>query len=258
MGALHFSNKRVLLDVGGRHFSTTLETLMSVPGSYFHQLFSAKIPEDMMTFDGRVFIDRSGVHFRHVLNFLRAPGKFVLRVKSKEDLEDLREETIFYGIEGKVFENSVFVPDKLEWLDEKKIKVSQFSTEHSSSYAASNVLNYGLTYWLSLPGTVTDQWLVFDFGVEAYISKISIKVDNFQCSVKDFSVQQSEGDECKEWVTLKEFQAICGNTCTTDQNFEGFEFRGRYMRLFCKNNWGPGGGNFILITNVKFYGALIV
>jgi len=59
-------------------------------------------------------------------------------------------------------------------------------------------------------------------------------------------------------MTLKEFQAICGNTCTTDQNFEGFEFRGRYMRLFCKNNWGPGGGNFILITNVKFYGALVI
>jgi len=29
------------------------------------------------------------------------------------------------------------------------------------------------------------------------------------------------------------------------------------MRMFFKNNWGPGGGNFILITNIKFFGALI-
>jgi len=152
----------------------------------------------MMTDDGRVFLDRNGTHFRHVLNFLRSPGKFVLRLKIRQELEDLREETRFYGIENLVFENSLFVPETLNWLDETKIKVSQFSTEHSSTYAASNVLNYGVTYWLSLPGTVTDQWLVFDFGVEAFISKIAIKVDNFQCSVKDFSVQQSEGDECLE------------------------------------------------------------
>jgi len=150
-----------------------------------------------------------------------------------------------------------FIPDKLDWLDEKKIVLKEFSSEHSDSYRANNVLDYTRTYWLSTPGLTTDQWLVFDFVKEAFITKISVKVDNYECSVKDFQLQYCEGDDCKSWVTMKDFQAKCGNQNTSEQFFEGFEFRGRYMRMFCKNNWGPGGGNFILITNIKFYGALI-
>jgi len=120
-----------------------------------------------------------------------------------------------------------------------------------------NVLEYSRTYWLSQPGTITDQWLIFDFTKEAYLSKISVKVDSYECTVKDFNIQYSEGDDLQNWVVVKEFQAKVGNQCTEEQFFDGFEFRGRYMKLFCKNNWGPGGGNFILITNIKFYGALV-
>jgi len=39
--------------------------------------------------------------------------------------------------------------------------------------------------------------------------------------------------------------------------FTELEFRGRYLRLYSKNNWGPGGGSYILITNVKFFGAAL-
>jgi len=209
----------------------------------------------MMSSEGRVFLDRDGVLFRYILNCLREPNIFSLKLKGKQELEDLRVEAQFYGIEELVFTHVIVVPDNLNWIEESKIVLKEYSTQHSESYPAKNVLNYSTTYWLSLPGTITDQWLVFDFTKEIFISKISVKVDNYECTVKDFSIQYSEGDDAISWETLKDFQARCGNQCTEEQFFEGFEFRGRYMRFFCKNNWGPGGSYFILITNIKFYGA---
>jgi len=251
-----FNTKRVLLDIGGHHYSSSIETLTNVPGSYLAQLFSGTIPEEMMTTDGRVFIDRNGRLFRYVLNCLRNPSRYVLRLRNRQDLDELREESQFYGLEDLLFANSLFIPDTQNWLDETKIVLKSFSTEHSDTYRAQNVLDYNKTYWLSLPGTITDQWLVFDFTKEAFLSKISVKVDSYECTVKDFSLQYSENDDCNTWVTIKDFQARVGNQCTEEQFFDGFEFRGRYLSMFCKNNWGPGGGNFILITNIKFYGAL--
>jgi len=234
-----------------------VNTLTNVPNTYFSKLFSGEFPTHMLNEDGRIFLDRDGRLFRYILNCMRDPKDFNLKLKGRQDIDDLRKEAQFYGLEDVVFKNSIFVPDTQGWLDEKKIKVVAFSTEHSDRFPATNVLDYSRTYWLSLPGTITDQWLTFDFGVETFLSKISVKVDNFECTVKDFSLQYTEDDDYKSenWVTIKDFQAKVGNQCTEEQFFDGFEFRGRYLRMFCKNNWGPGGGNFILITNIKFYGS---
>jgi hypothetical protein len=257
-GPKNYNVDRVLLDIGGFQFSTSVHTLSSVPNTYFSKLFSNGFPSQMLNDEGRIFLDRDGRFFRYILNCLRDPQDFNLKLRGKQELDSLRKEAQFYGLEDSMFKNSIFVPEVQGWLDEKKIKLVAFSTEHSERFPATNVLDYSRTYWLSLPGTITDQWLTFDFGVEAYISKISVKVDNFECTVKDFSLQCTDDDDYKSenWTTLKDFQAKVGNSCQEEQFFDGFEFRGRYMRFFCKNNWGPGGGNFILITNIKFYGAL--
>jgi len=252
----NYNVERVLLDIGGHHYSTSLHTLTAVPNSYFGRLFGGSF-QDLIGDDGRVFIDRDGRHFRYILNYLRDPDHFVLKLRIKQDLDSLRQEAAFYELEDRMFQNSIFIPESQNWLDEKKITIKEFSSEHSDSFPATHVLDYTKTYWLSQPGQTVDQWLVFDFQKECFLSKISVKVDSYECTVKDFTLDYSEGDDGKTWVTIKEFQAKCGNTCTEEQFFDGFEFRGRYLRMFCKNNWGPGGGNFILITNIKFFGALV-
>jgi len=68
-------------------------------------------------------------------------------------------------------------------------------------------------------------------------------------------LQISEGDDKVNWIDVIGNQAKCGKECKTEQVFEGFEVRAKYIRLFFKNNWGPGGGQYILVTNVRFYGA---
>jgi len=229
----------IQLDIGGHFFSTTVETLTNVPDSLLGRMFSGRFPVEF-TQDGRVFIDRDGTHFRHLLNYLRSPDSWVFTWKDKQLIDELRTEARYYGLEDAMFKKNNRVPKRQGWLD-GKIKVQGFSSQYKST-PATNIVDRQKTYWLSDLGKTEDQWIVFEFDKEAYVSKVGIKVDNFGCTVKDWVLQISEGDDKVNWVDVHSNQAKCGKECKTEQVFEGFEVRAKYIRLFFKNNWGPGGG----------------
>ena len=69
-----FQTKEGHLDVGGHKFTTSLPTLTSVPNTYLEVMFSGRYPL-AADLDGAYFIDRSGAHFGHILNYLRDPGR---------------------------------------------------------------------------------------------------------------------------------------------------------------------------------------
>ena len=69
-----FQTSKIKLDVGGHKFTTSLPTLTSVTDTYLAALFSGRYPLAPDE-DGAYFIDRSGAHFGHILNYLRDPGK---------------------------------------------------------------------------------------------------------------------------------------------------------------------------------------
>jgi len=245
---------RILLDVGGCHYSTTFETLTKVPDSFLEKMFSGRFPIKVND-DGSVFIDRDGTHFDSVLKFLRDPTTKI-KMTEKTDYEEFKAEIEYYGLTRAMFgDMDTSIPDALDWLDNKKIKVQSFSSQ-LSGFPATNTLDPSLTYWLSESGQTTNQWIVYEFPSVSYINKIMIKVDSFECTAKDWMVQVTDGDDPNgEWNTVKEFQAKIGNQCYTDQIFEEFEVRAKYVRLYFKNNWGSGGGSYILVTNVKFFGG---
>ncbi|KAJ1080067.1 hypothetical protein NDU88_000289 [Pleurodeles waltl] len=60
----------VTLNVGGKHYSTTLETLTRFPDSMLGAMFRGPWAAQRDA-SGAFFIDRDGKVFRHVLNFLR-------------------------------------------------------------------------------------------------------------------------------------------------------------------------------------------
>jgi len=242
---------RVRLDVGGQHYSTTIETLTAVPDSVLGRMFSGRFPIELV--EGRVFIDRDGTHFRHILNFLRDPVNWKFNHKDKQILDEMRTEARYYGLEDPMFKKNNRQPPRQGWLD-GKVRVNGFSSQYNAT-PATNILDPQKTYWLSDSGQIEDQWVTFEFDKEVYVSKIGLKVDNFECTVKDWVVQISEGDDKISWVDISSFQAKCGKECTTEQLFDRFEVRAKYIRLFFKNNWGPGGGQYILVTNVRFFGA---
>jgi hypothetical protein len=61
---------RVLLNVGGFHFETSVQTLRRIPGTFFDAYFSGRYAQDVCA-DGSIFIDRDGEHFGHILEYMR-------------------------------------------------------------------------------------------------------------------------------------------------------------------------------------------
>jgi hypothetical protein len=93
-----FQTSKILLDVGGRKFSTSRTTLTSVPDTYLASLFSGRFA---LTTDaeGSYFIDRDGRHFHHILNCLRDFGRFELSSDVTEgQRKELAVEAEFYGL----------------------------------------------------------------------------------------------------------------------------------------------------------------
>ncbi|CAF3401534.1 unnamed protein product [Rotaria socialis] len=68
---------KVQLDVGGRYFSTTVDTLTNEKDTFFTALFSKnwQLEKDN---EGRIFIDRNGDLFADILEFMRSPDEFIL------------------------------------------------------------------------------------------------------------------------------------------------------------------------------------
>ena len=57
---------RIVLDVGGMHYSASRSTLTKYPESMLGVMFSGRHDlETMQCKDGSFFIDRDGTHFRH-------------------------------------------------------------------------------------------------------------------------------------------------------------------------------------------------
>ncbi|KAJ8045657.1 BTB/POZ domain-containing protein KCTD3 [Holothuria leucospilota] len=83
----------IKLNIGGTRFSTSKQTLLSVPDSFFSSLVSGRIPS-VKDEEGAIFIDRDPTIFAPILLYLRTK-----EVKLKDvDVQSLKSEAEFYGI----------------------------------------------------------------------------------------------------------------------------------------------------------------
>jgi len=93
---IQFPNK-IKLDIGGKCFTTTLNTLTIVGGSFFSGMFSGKFPVQVDS-NGSYFVDRDPELFPYILNFLRGIVPDVKNI-TKRELIALKQEAIFFQIE---------------------------------------------------------------------------------------------------------------------------------------------------------------
>ena len=107
---VHFSST-MLLNVGGHHFTTSLQTLTKDPNSMLAAMFSGKF-EMKPSEDGAFFIDRDGTHSRFILNYLRN-GKLTLP-EGATFLKELADEAEFYQIQGILEELKPKAPKNFE------------------------------------------------------------------------------------------------------------------------------------------------
>uniref|UniRef100_A0A8C7SW63 BTB/POZ domain-containing protein KCTD3 n=1 Tax=Oncorhynchus mykiss TaxID=8022 RepID=A0A8C7SW63_ONCMY len=83
----------IQLNVGGTRFSTSRQTLMWIPDSFFSSLLSGRI-STLRDETGAIFIDRDPTAFASILNFLRTKELDLRGV----NINILRHEAEFYGI----------------------------------------------------------------------------------------------------------------------------------------------------------------
>ena len=86
----------VRLNVGGIEHHTSIETLRSCPGSFLEAFVSGRF-ETTKDNEGRLFIDRDGTRFRHVINWLRSGT--VPAFESLSLYDEIIEEADFYGLD---------------------------------------------------------------------------------------------------------------------------------------------------------------
>ncbi|RNA21503.1 BTB POZ domain-containing KCTD3 [Brachionus plicatilis] len=89
-----FTSDIINLNVGGQKFSTSRQTLCSVPDSFFSSLMSGRIPS-CRDEQGYIFIDRDPKYFCLILNFLRTRE---LNLTGIENISSLKNEAEFYAI----------------------------------------------------------------------------------------------------------------------------------------------------------------
>lgn len=89
--------ENIELNVGGRFYSTTVLTLTKIKDSLLGKVFSGKEKAFEKDSTGKHFIDRDGLLFRYILDFLRTrkihlPDDF-------DELERLKDEADYYELE---------------------------------------------------------------------------------------------------------------------------------------------------------------
>ena len=163
---VHFSST-VKLDVGGQHFTTTVQTLTKDPNSMLAAMFSGKF-EMKPSEDGSFFIDRDGTHFRFILNFLRT-GKLTLP-EGATFTKELEEEAEFYQIQGLI---DALRPAKLT------VEVWSLGNSFAESIILTNVQHRRvLKAWL--PEAMGGEWrLLFRASREGFTASVfHSKCDN--------------------------------------------------------------------------------
>lgn len=83
----------IQLNVGGKRFTTSRQTLLSIPDSFFSSMLSGRISTHRDE-TGAIFIDRDPYFFGKILNYLRTKEIQL----SDTDIHGLRHEAEYYGI----------------------------------------------------------------------------------------------------------------------------------------------------------------
>jgi len=148
------TKKKVKLDVGGKVFSCSLNTLIKEEPSYFSAMFSGRYKLEKDEEDGSYFIDRNPTYFEIILDYLRT-GKLRFAKFSPEEIDELTEEAEFYQIPTLI----AFLKPQTNFLssfDSSKAPNFTLSTENSCALCtgttwniavADKVMRDGVWFW---------------------------------------------------------------------------------------------------------------
>jgi hypothetical protein len=119
------------LNVGGTLYTTQLKTLLSEPNSIFSDIFETKKLEEIRDGNNRLFIDRDGLLFRYILEYLRNK-KLIIQVDDINEKIRLKNEAEYYKLSNLI--------KLLEQNEYRSLSTSAISI-HSNSISSSITKN---------------------------------------------------------------------------------------------------------------------
>ncbi|CAF0967805.1 unnamed protein product [Brachionus calyciflorus] len=127
-------NEIIELNVGGFTYTTSRTTILSYPDSMLSRMISGQIPTATDT-NQRIFIDRDGPIFRHILNFLR--DKRLNIPENFNEYAQLRQEADFYQIEPIVTYLDCLFPNKFNCKNSMSASTTSLATIANTENASS-------------------------------------------------------------------------------------------------------------------------
>ena len=97
-------------------------------------------------------------------------------------------------------------------------------------------------------GTVNHR-VTFDLGSRYFVKEIKLSVHDFECSLKNFKISVKNDND--QWELIGEFQS---QPFSKEIDYQYFQVgcEGRVFKFDFLDNWGPGGGNYILVKKIFF------
>ena len=114
-----FEDPVVELNVGNERYQTTIGTLRRIPFTVFDSIFSQHFEDIKKQPDGSIFIDRNGMYFQYILDYLRNIDEEVLLPSDEFTLQLILREARFFKITLLVEHIEQLLPPKK--YEDKKI-----------------------------------------------------------------------------------------------------------------------------------------
>ena len=94
-----------------------------------------------------------------------------------------------------------------------------------------------------------NHFVEFSFKNIYYLKSIRISVDNYECSLRNFKIEIKSPND--EKINLGDFTR---SKYKDNTGFEEFQINRecKGLKLYLIDNWGSGGGNYILVKRIDF------
>ena len=120
------TSESIRLNIGGKYFTTSIQTLRREKTSLLATLFSGRV-RLQTDLNGNYFIDRDGILFSHILDYLRT-GKLLLR-EGFNEFNRLKQEAEYYKL-GRLLIEIEKYEKKLEQLEVDGLRKSKKTAGH--------------------------------------------------------------------------------------------------------------------------------
>ena len=137
--------------------------------------------------------------------------------------------------------------NNFHWINNEVNVVNNSKSE--SGFSPDIMLGKNKAYSYYLTEGNRNHFVEFSFKTTYFLKSIRISVDNFECSLKNFKVEITS-----PFGIVENVGSFTRSKFSDNQGFQEFEINRacKGIKLYLIDNWGEGGGNYILIKRIDF------